>query len=435
MILIYTDKSTSRLQYIAAFIFKEILRVPYSITTHKAGFSEFTGIKLNYSDEEITPNELCIPNHGLLFEKGIQEQTIPISEIENFKVLFSCHDENNKFPFDIFSAIFYLISRYEEYLPYKKDKYERYSHLNSLAYKEGFLNTPLVNVWINYFAGYLKNKFQNVEFNLPDFSFIASYDIDRAYSKKYKRLAQNIFRTIQSLLKYNIRNSQKHVKAILNIQKDPFDNFSWLHEKNQNNKLKPVYFFLVPKKNSYYDKNILPGEHKMITLIKEHAAKYVIGIHPSWQSGDDFSLVQQEKQTLENISGASVTRSRYHYLRFNLPAGYKRLIEAGIIKDYSMGYGAVNGFRASVASSFFWYDIENELQTHLRIYPFCYMDSTAIFHEKLSPDNAYEELKYYYNICNNVNGLFISIVHNDMLSHDNFQWRNVYEKFLNSIAE
>ena len=88
MILIYTHKSTSRLQYIAAFIFKEILRVPYSITTQRQGFSEFNGIKLNYSRDTITADELHIPNAGLLFETGIEQQTIQVNEFENFKIIF-----------------------------------------------------------------------------------------------------------------------------------------------------------------------------------------------------------------------------------------------------------------------------------------------------------------------------------------------------------
>ena len=145
MTLLYSDKSSSRLQYTAAFIFKEILQTPYSITTHEKGFSEFGGIKLNYSDKKITSNELHIPNCGLLFETGIKQHSIEINQVEDFKILFqSSSKEDNEFPFDIFSATFYFLSRYEEYLPHEKDKYGRYSHLNSLAYNQNFLHIPLI---------------------------------------------------------------------------------------------------------------------------------------------------------------------------------------------------------------------------------------------------------------------------------------------------
>ena len=66
------------------------------------------------------------------------------------------------YPFDIFSAVFYLLSRYEEYLPHKKDMYGRYAHENSLAFKEGFLNLPLINIWLEDFKNVLKKKFPSL---------------------------------------------------------------------------------------------------------------------------------------------------------------------------------------------------------------------------------------------------------------------------------
>jgi len=434
MTLLYSDKSSSRLQYIAAFIFKELLQIQYSITTYKQGFGEFDGIKLNYSDEKITGDELRIPNCGLLFESGVKQQKIEINQIENFKILFqSSSKENNEFPFDIFSATFYLLSRYEEYLPHEKDKYGRYSHLNSLAYKENFLHVPLINIWINHFKCCLENKFQSVEFNVSNFTFIPTYDIDIAYSFLHKGFIRNAFGSIDSLLKFNLKNIMQRVRVLAGAKKDPFDNFDWLHVMHQQYELNPVYFFLASDKNSLYDKNILPQIEAMHQLITDHAQKYSIGLHPSWQSGDDFSLLKKERKTLEIITGKVINKSRQHYLRFNLPAGYRRLTEAGITEDYSMGYDAVNGFRASVASSFLWYDLEKEEQAKLRIYPFCYMDSAVIFLKKLSHEEAYREIFYYYNICREVKGMFISVFHNHFLGYDNLKWRKLYESFLKEL--
>ena len=78
---------------------------------------------------------------------------------------------------------------------------------------------------------------------------------------------------------------------------------------------------------------------------------------------------KKRKETLEQISRVEVFKSRQHYIRFNLPEGYRRLIEAGLSDDYSMGYATSNGFRASVASSHFWYNLEKQEQTTLRIHP------------------------------------------------------------------
>ncbi len=439
MILIFSLECPPRLQYITNFIFTENLKVSFDITSDKDRFLEFNGVKINYNNEKIASDELIIPNCGLLFETGIKQRNIDVVVFENFKIFFHSSSQNsNGFPFDIFSASFYLLSRYEEYLPHEKDKYGRYSHKNSLAWKEKFLHLPLINTWINYLKNYLqrrfKEKFQTAVSN-TSFSFIPTYDVDIAYAYLQKEFSKNLATIILSFFTLRFKDIGQRLSVLSGIKKDPYDNFDWLDSIHQQYKLKPVYFFLVPEKNALYDKNILPHKRKMQQLIFDLTKKYTTGVHPSWQSGDDFLLLNKEKKTLESLGGRTIEKSRQHYLRFNLPGGYRRLLQAKITEDYSMGYGAANGFRASVASCFLWYDLEKEEETSLRIYPFCYMDSNAIFHENNSCDEALKEIISYYNICKEVNGTFISIFHNHLMGYDNLQWRNVYERFLNEIKE
>ncbi len=121
-------------------------------------------------------------------------------------------------------------------------------------------------------------------------------------------------------------------------------------------------------------------------------------------------------------------------MRFNLPGTYRQLLTTGIKEEFSMGYGAANGFRASYPDPFYWYDIEREETTNLKIHPFCFMDSVAIFDQKLSPSEALKELNYYYGICKKVKGSFISIMHNHLMGNNSLEWRNVYEEFLLKVC-
>ncbi|MEI9808421.1 MAG: hypothetical protein WDO16_11440 [Bacteroidota bacterium] len=93
----------------------------------------------------------------------------------------------------------------------------------------------------------------------------------------------------------------------------------------------------------------------MQELIRDHVIRYPTGIHPSWKSGDDIIFLKKEIATLSKLNGSPVVSSRQHYIRFNLPEGYQRLIDNDIRFDFSMGYGSINGFRASAASPFYWY--------------------------------------------------------------------------------
>jgi hypothetical protein len=105
--------------------------------------------------------------------------------------------------------------------------------------------------------------------------------------------------------------------------------------------------------------------------------------------------------------------------------------------DYSMGYGSINGFRASVASSFYWYNLQSEEVTSLRIHPFCFMETNSIYQQLLTPSQALEEMLHYFNACKSVDGTFISIWHNHTLGADKMtaNWRDIYGKFIHTIRE
>ncbi len=406
--------------------------VEFTITNNIAEFEQYDKTKINYSNSFIQNSKFQIKNFNLLFEKEINEQTIECFEINGYKAFFKT--ENADFPFDIFAASFYLLSRYEEYLPHQKDMYGRYSHENSLAAKENFLHLPVINIWINDFAVKLKEHFPALIFNFSPFNFIPTYDIDIAYSYKYKGFIKNLGGMLNALFTLHIAYFTQRIIVLLRIKKDPFDTFNWLDRLHDEYNLKPIYFFLVAEKNLLYDKNILPHKPAVKSLIQKHAQKYSIGIHPSWQSGDDISLLKKEKSYLEKVSGKVINQSRQHYIRFNLPEGYRRLIEIDLLNDYSMGYGTSNGFRASVASSFYWYDLLKEEQTTLRVHPFCYMEANSYYEQKLSAIETYDEMIHYYNCCKEVNGTFISLWHNHTIGSDKLYkgWAELYSNFLKS---
>src|ERR1044071_3629715 len=133
--LLYSENITPRLGYIAAFIGKQINKSSFQLTDSTEALKRYDGVKINYSSERITADELWIRPHTLLFENGIRKQSIDCFVFNNNKAFFKTEGD---FPFDVFAASFYLLTRYEEYLPHKKDVYGRYGHENSMAFKENF---------------------------------------------------------------------------------------------------------------------------------------------------------------------------------------------------------------------------------------------------------------------------------------------------------
>ena len=166
MILIYVHKLTPRIKYIFKTIFTDVLQVNISFTSDCKEFENHEGVKINYSDSKLSSG-IFFQATTLLFETKIQKQDIIISEYEN-KPCFYSVDNESILPFDPFAASFYLISRYEEYLPHTKDEHRRFLANESLAFQHDFLEEPLVNLWTTKITRLITLNYP--EFDIPQHS-------------------------------------------------------------------------------------------------------------------------------------------------------------------------------------------------------------------------------------------------------------------------
>ncbi|WP_336515254.1 polysaccharide deacetylase family protein [Pollutibacter soli] len=434
-LLLYSDATGDRIRYAANLVLSDLGGYTYRLTDSRSEFLYFNGPKINYSQRRITEDEFHIIPVRLLYESDIRVQVIDVFELKEYPAFFQSPIESN-WPFDIFAAAFYLVSRYEEYLPFQPDEYGRFPHQSSAAFEKGFLHRPVVNEWVLGLKKKLLIWFPNLWSRENYFRFIPTYDIDIAYSYLHKGWQVNFAGALKSISKMDFKAVIDRIQVLSGNRKDPFDVYEWLYALHLKYRLKPVYFFLVAAKRFAYDRNILPTEKAMIDLILHHAMGYQIGIHPSWQSGDDKALFQSEKKSLEEISGIAITKSRQHYIRMTLPETYQQLEAMGIKDEYSMGYGSINGFRASISSPFPWYDLSKNKATEMMIHPWCFMDANSLYEQKYIPAQAYEELSYYHQVIKKVNGQMITIWHNNFFGTDPaFKgWREVYELFLNEVV-
>lgn len=430
--IIYSPVITHRLRYIADLISGILTGQPARITGKPEEYRTDEGPRINYSSARIMPDEIWIAPHTLLFENGIREQATDCFEWNDRTVFFKTGGD---LVFDIFAAAFYLLSRYEEYLPHKKDQYGRYAHENSLACREGFLKRPLVNEWIAELGNVINEKTFPLPASRSPFTFLPTYDIDEAWSFKHKQWWRSTGAATRDLLTGRFGRFRQRSRVLNNREPDPFDSYDWIDDLHRPYAIEPRYFFLVAERTGKYDRNIPPSETALQSLIQRHAEKYSVGVHPSWQSGDVPALIREEKETIETITKKKVIASRQHFIRFSLPQTFRHLLDAGIHEDFSMGYGSINGFRASVASPFYWYDLEKDQATSLLLYPFCYMEANSFFEQRYTPQQALEEMLHYFQAVKKVNGVLVTIWHNTFLGTDKLfsGWREMYARFVKEV--
>lgn len=425
-IFIYTHKITPRVKYIFNLIFKDYLGLTFNISTSLDDFRAYEGYKFSYTNQDFD-SDFHIVAHKLLFESGIKEQTIQFQNHEAYqKYFFKTY--KSTLPFDVFAAAFYLISRYEEYLPFLPDTFNRYEAENSLAYQYDFLKIPLVNVWLNEFEVLLKTKFKNLKTTHRNYNYISTIDIDNAYKYKQKGLMRTIGGYLKSISSLNKKDIIDRTSVLLKKVKDPFDSYDYQLEIQKKYKLEVIYFFLLGD-YGMNDKNHPSNNINFQKLIK-HLLDYAKpGIHPSFGSNKNVEQVKIEINRLAKISHKDIYNSRQHFSMLKFPDTYITLLELGIKNDYSMGYSKYNGFRASYCLPFYWYDLDDELETGLKINPYCLSDVSLRYSEKDSPQTIVEKALPIINEVKKYNGQLVTLFHNETMgtSQNWINWKNTYE--------
>ena len=254
MLLIHVSKLTNRVGYTLNLIFKSILHIPFEITLDENYFAAFEGCKLCYSDKKIGDG-LYIKSVKLLYQTSIENQEIQMSEYENLPIFFATYGKDQTLPFDIFAASFYLVSRYEEYLPHHKDHHQRFDFNDSIAYQKGFLHTPLVNKWAILLANKLKEAYPDFVIPLRKFHFVNTIDVDSAYSFKQKGVFRNVGGFVRDIFKQDYESVKMRAMVMLNRRKDPFDTFDFIISLSEKYHTELLFFILFADYDNY-DKNI-----------------------------------------------------------------------------------------------------------------------------------------------------------------------------------
>ena len=163
-LLIYVDKVTPRVSFTFNHVLFNQLGLTYSLTSSLNCYKETKTYKFSYSKKKIG-SSLFFRSHGLLYDSDIKKLIINPKEFKNTKVFFDINDNVSALPFDPFACIFYMLSRYEEYISSDKDNHERYNYRNSISYKCNFLTEPIVEHWVMFIKDILLSKFPDISFS------------------------------------------------------------------------------------------------------------------------------------------------------------------------------------------------------------------------------------------------------------------------------
>lgn len=351
--------------------------------------------------------------------------------------------------FDFISDIFFMLTRYEEVINNKvveNETHNRFSALESVAFKNNFLNRPIVNedidfLWelINNFSlGYERKEWWGEQ----KFAVCLTHDVDKVF--KYLNFKSEIRNSMRYLIKERslykcIKNFILYIQSKLNYKNDPYWNIEDILNLEKQKGFKSSFYFMsggTSKLDNYYNIND-PRIKGLIKVVEENG--FEAGYHASFNSYNDISLMKEEKQRLDNIISSKEYGCRQHYLRFSTPNTWNQHEQVGLKYDATLGYADRQGFRCGYCFPFKPYDIVNNEVLSIWEIPLIIMDGTLAGsnYSNLSVEEGIAEIKEYIKIIEKHKGVFNILWHNssfDQLNSVWNLWKNVYEDTLDYVS-
>ncbi|MBK9329788.1 MAG: hypothetical protein IPM95_10900 [Sphingobacteriales bacterium] len=408
MIVIYTPKVTNRIRYVLDFVFKEHLGIAYELTENADADHLPENLYLSYTNRNRN-GWYSVYQDSLLLEGDIHPQKIFVSRENGFPVFFQTTDTYDC-RFDIFSCIFYLLSRYEEYLPHERDIHGRYLSSNSILAKKEFDFSPVIDIWLEFLRKELAALQPALNFRQYSFEYMPTFDIDNAF----RFLGRNWIKHPPDILKMDA------FKTLLQLRKDPFDTYDFILEECSKNTLQPFFFFLLSDENAN-DSRVSPSSRSLQQRIRfMRDMGYVTGIHPSYRSLE-IESIGLEKALLESIIGEPVLYSRQHFLRICFPDYFRAISKVNIRHDFSLLYPDTVGFRAGYSRSFFFFDLLKNEATQLMLHSTCWMDATFEYYRTEKNEEIQQKINQLLQLLMKNNAKLVTLFHNDLLCMEKYR--------------
>ncbi|MCJ7757288.1 MAG: hypothetical protein MUP24_04010, partial [Gillisia sp.] len=295
--------------------------------------------------------------------------------------------------------------------------------------KEGFIKSPVVDIWAYKFKKILIQKFPGIELKSREFESISIISVSRVFNFKNKGFLRSLMGAAKDLGQLKFTRVSDRIKVLFRIKKDPYNIFDDLIGFIKKYNTQMIFMFQLSDFNAF-DRNISPNRLNYISIIKYVADYSLVGLKLGYYAVKELEVLKTEKKRFENIIHAplqNVLNSKFNLL---LPEHYSDLNELEIINDYSMGYPEWNGFRAGTCTSFLFYDINLEITTPLKIHPYVFHSQVCKLqtHEEIQSDlvGMLKELKL-------VQGTFRSVFKNRDFSE--YKDSNFYYSILKQVHE
>ncbi|HEY0704013.1 MAG TPA: polysaccharide deacetylase family protein [Candidatus Acidoferrales bacterium] len=328
---------------------------------------------------------------------------------------------------DLPTAAFLTLSRFEETLQGRRDPHGRFSVFSTIAWREGFLDRPIVDEWGMAFEQALSRLLPNWKPATRRLRVNLSHDVDNiGIPFRPRSSAGHALRRGKPLaalrdLAAQCRVAEPAYFRLLNKM------ISFASKRG----LRPMVNWKAPE-SSLYDTGYDVRDSRVGAVISAFRARgFEMGIHPSYGSFASRAKLAGEVAFLQDFFEEKALGGRQHYLRWT-PALWEQWDDLGLAYDSSVGFADGVGFRAGTCYPYHPWLASQNRQAKLLEIPLIVMDSALKGYMKLAAHEALTCARELLERCRAVGGVFSLLWHNTTLMDS--KYTGGYLQLLNDMA-
>lgn len=340
---------------------------------------------------------------------------------------------------DIFASSFFMLTRWEEYVNPARDIHNCFPASESLAYKNNFLDRPVVSEYLEMLWKMLLFLGIEQERLTHNFEVVLTHDIDSmCYLENWKRVIRVMGGDV--LRRRNIKLALERIPDFLAIRagkaKDPYDTFSWLMTQSETANLKS-HFYFKSAGTSKFDTNYSLNKPSFLKLVNEIKNRgHVIGFHPGYDTYNNLEQWSQEKQNLEKVLQLKVREGRQHYLRFEVPTTWQIWEDNNMEFDCTCGYNEREGFRCGVCYEYNIFNILTRKKMKLKEFPLTVMEGSLVNYQNMSPNDVQSRIEDLIEKVRKYRGKFVLLWHNSNFEKGEWgKYQGIYENIIGKLKE
>lgn len=372
------------------------------------------------------PLQHCPLQEGLRLPTGSPSSVpviygLPVSEGS----WFDFSDRQIEIGIDIFGSSFFMLTRYEELVADIRDAHERFPATASIAYREGFLNMPIVNVYLEVLWGLLRSLWPSLTRRPQAYSVHLSHDVDTPFCTVGRggiQLIRSLGGDVAKRRGASVAFRRVGAYVSGNYSGDPCYTFDWIMDQGEARSLTSSFYFIAGDSGGDIPRYNIRDSQISELLRNIHERGHRIGLHPSYNSFKSPEVIRTEFHNLvEACKDLGIEQrewgGRQHYLRWSAKETWRHWEDAGLSYDSSLGYADHVGFRAGCCYSYRTYDLPSEKPLALIEKPLVVMEGSLLapHHMGLSDESALERIGELARQCFVYQGEFEMLWHNDSL--------------------